>query len=643
VGWFNGEAQILLRNRIKKLFALANRALLWAGWAFVGLSSLVFLLSICWLVAERSWDEKADLSPPDAFRMGTLGLEIAPYKLVAVLDELADDALIRDPEARGQPWWEHYGFIDSAPGHKASCRLPVGFNVTHLLPVSGTPVPVQFVGLTCAACHSQRVHNASLGVNDVVMGAGSSSADVIAFSDALQQAVAIPALTPKLIQSTYAAKCGEHGDLWYRLIGRFIERYFISQWLDAFRKVNLADASKYDMPFHGKQLLDPDSIEAGPSRTRPFRSVIRNTLDLPAAHNSAFSKVPAAFEQARDLRPQSQFDGSIANTVSRSLIAAFTSGSHLGALARPPAAHNIRAAAKYTETLGPLTGVKTFAQMFPSLSAPDPQALQTGQQVYMQYCASCHGHRPSPDAQWDVASGASRIHSVVDVAELKTDATRVRFRYSEMLPTTLWITFPASPVTLGEETPIPTCKADPVHSLPAGTNLLQAQRAALDKESRKAVEEKDFVLAQYWAARKEQFDRDRRTYPAGHPLAFTDKEICSDPDKVGYFNNPIPLAYLRAPYLHNASVPTMRELLNMEDRPMQFCRGDDAYDPEAMGLRVRVLASGETCSASLFHFDATRLGNSNTGHDYPWTRTEIKDHPEYQALLEDLLLYLRTQ
>ena len=52
----------------------------------------------------------------------------------------------------------------------------------------------------------------------------------------------------------------------------------------------------------------------------------------------------------------------------------------------------------------------------------------------------------------------------------------------------------------------------------------------------------------------------------------------------GYANMPLDGVWLRAPYLHNGSVPTLRALLFPEERPRAFYRGYDVYDWQAVGF-----------------------------------------------------------
>src|SRR5262249_48143477 len=62
----------------------------------------------------------------------------------------------------------------------------------------------------------------------------------------------------------------------------------------------------------------------------------------------------------------------------------------------------------------------------------------------------------------------------------------------------------------------------------------------------------------------------------------------------GYVNMPLDGLWARAPYLHNGSVPTLRDLLDEAPRkpgttepgkrPAGFYRGDDEYDPMKVGF-----------------------------------------------------------
>jgi hypothetical protein len=87
---------------------------------------------------------------------------------------------------------------------------------------------------------------------------------------------------------------------------------------------------------------------------------------------------------------------------------------------------------------------------------------------------------------------------------------------------------------------------------------------------------------------------------------------------------PLDGIWLRAPYLHNGSVPTLRDLLEPpENRPKEFFRGYDVFDQKKVGFISNVANEGEH---QYFRFDTSLPGNTNTGHVYGTTLTaEEKD------------------
>lgn len=110
-------------------------------------------------------------------------------------------------------------------------------------------------------------------------------------------------------------------------------------------------------------------------------------------------------------------------------------------------------------------------------------------------------------------------------------------------------------------------------------------------------------------------------------------------DGPGYLNAPIPGAWLRAPYLHNGSVPTLRQLINLEKRQQTFCRGANPYDPQAGGLSAPAPWDGTCPDGMTFIFDAAAPGDRNIGHNYPWAYDDGERSPDN---LHVLLAYLKT-
>jgi RoxA-like, cytochrome c-like len=103
----------------------------------------------------------------------------------------------------------------------------------------------------------------------------------------------------------------------------------------------------------------------------------------------------------------------------------------------------------------------------------------------------------------------------------------------------------------------------------------------------------------------------------------------------GYANSPLDGLWLRAPYLHNGSVPSLRELLEPSDkRPAKFYRGYDVYDQKNVGFVGDV---AEQKGRKYFLYDTAEPGNSNKGHEGKRYGTELSA-TEKDALVE----YLKT-
>jgi hypothetical protein len=99
----------------------------------------------------------------------------------------------------------------------------------------------------------------------------------------------------------------------------------------------------------------------------------------------------------------------------------------------------------------------------------------------------------------------------------------------------------------------------------------------------------------------------------------------------GYQSPPLDGIWMRAPYLHNGSVPTLRDLLKPpSERPKIFFRGYDVYDP----INVGFVAEGFDIKRYGWKLDTAERGNGTQGHNYGTTLAPT----EKNALIE----YLKT-
>ncbi len=100
----------------------------------------------------------------------------------------------------------------------------------------------------------------------------------------------------------------------------------------------------------------------------------------------------------------------------------------------------------------------------------------------------------------------------------------------------------------------------------------------------------------------------------------------------GYANAPLDGIWLRAPYLHNGSVPDLASLLMAPgQRPKVFYTGYDVYDFKRVGF----VSQGPAALRAGFRYNTSVRGNGNGGHLYG-TDLSLADKA---ALLE----YLKTE
>ena len=80
--------------------------------------------------------------------------------------------------------------------------------------------------------------------------------------------------------------------------------------------------------------------------------------------------------------------------------------------------------------------------------------------------------------------------------------------------------------------------------------------------------------------------------------------------ELAYKVRPLNGVWATPPYLHNASVPTIEDLLgDPEKRPAKFYLGSREYDPVKLGYKTDPITNG-------FEFDTSIRGNSNRGHEF---------------------------
>jgi mono/diheme cytochrome c family protein len=111
-----------------------------------------------------------------------------------------------------------------------------------------------------------------------------------------------------------------------------------------------------------------------------------------------------------------------------------------------------------------------------------------------------------------------------------------------------------------------------------------------------------------WASYTQNFSAAQNTLYAGYPWRFTHFHKTG-----GYAGQPLDGIWARSPYLHNGSVPTLRDLLEpAAKRPAKWYRGSDILDTAKVGYQ----SDGYGYDLKdLFLYDTSIPGNSNSGHE----------------------------
>ena len=516
--------------------------------AAISLISLLLVLTFGFLFLESTWVKPELRTPQEAFIHGSIGTEVIPLPVFQVLPDLFPDHFQPAGKEAGD-WIEQFGFIKGKPDENDG--LPVGFNTSNYRPKSGAPSPVKFVGFSCVLCHSSTIKTAEEDEGVVVTGMGSTSLDLFSWLDAVKSSILDEKrLTLEHIVQAYESK--------YQKPLGIIDKTMIGFWLSTARHEVQASLAKWDAPYSGIDLRNSELEPNGPGRTQPFRELVRFVMDRPAASDRSFAKLPSLYEQKN--RQWAQYDGSIRDRLSRSVLAAIAAGATPDNLIVPEISHNVTQSIEYTLDLKGPKFTKVFKDQSITLN---PQKVERGRAVFMQHCSTCHGYRNTEDGNWVTGELQGLI---TPIEEIKTDSERINYRYYKELPDAVEAYFPKD-------------------------NPLKPKRENI------------------------------RPGPLG--------------DTKGYINAPLESVFARAPYLHNGSILTLAEVINLKPRRDIFYRGENLYEPVDVGLA----SPTQPDDKHYFKFDTSAKGNSNEGHDYPWP---YQGAGWDKGALEDLLEYLKT-
>jgi mono/diheme cytochrome c family protein len=476
-----------------------------------------------------------------------------------------------------------FGFI-AIPGSPDG--LPIGFaRTTGINPVTGdandprTGQPNDWIGFTCAACHTARI---DFNATSIIVDGGPALIDLGEFGSKLGLALGETLFFQDEFDrfANRVLPANVHGLERLRLKARLRIKLVevVAQGLGMILQ-NLGTGGTTE----GSGRLD--------ALNRIGNTVFSAGMGLP--QNNVPVTAPVAFPHIWDTSWYLwvQYNGSIEQPMVRNAgeamgVAAIVN--YNGSPASPRFTSTIPVHSLHDDIEHLIAGERAPqpARRFSGLRSPawpeqilgpiDPALASRGAALYGEVCQGCHLPAPNTDPFWtdshwvELVPGGDRYLNLnqVPISRVGTDPAQAR----DMANRNVWV---RASVGL------------PGHDATNGNLRRYSFGPALGELVAKVTNR------WYDANNVSQAERDRlngnRPNGIRHPLE--------------YKARPLNGIWATAPYLHNGSVPTLMALLSPQ-RPATFRLGSRAFDPVNVGF-----ADGGN-----FTLDTTRPGNSNAGH-----------------------------
>ena len=262
----------------------------------------------------------------------------------------------------------------------------------------------------------------------------------------------------------------------------------------------------------------------------------------------------------------------------------------------------------------------------------DETLADEGRALYRAHCVECH-RGPVSDPKFDAAwpddsfwrpenwreTGGERelivVQKPVDAMGTDRQQSRVLIERRVNLPASLGLR-PSEHLNAQGSCGLPVAEAPTTSSGTIGTPFVLALMAVVDK-----------TITQWSKDNPQHADLESAHAGQTPELPEPDRVRARHrrPSLVPHYRaRPLDGVWATAPYLHNGSVPTLHDMLVPQaKRPKTFCVGSRQFDPAKVGLATK---EGEDCGAWTT-FDTSQLANSNGGHSFEGTETDIRKLP----------------
>jgi hypothetical protein len=245
-----------------------------------------------------------------------------------------------------------------------------------------------------------------------------------------------------------------------------------------------------------------------------------------------------------------------------------------------------------------------------------PDLAAAGHSIFQARCAGCHEY--GDDRRTKTGLIALRGMRPEDVG---TDATAA-LRISCPIPDAGPLVIPPKSYNLADSQLLKDCAGVKAGTPFTGNSFASTVQAAVD-----GIKKKAYAAAGIDTVRQAIMeDLDQRG-----AVAWRDTLLDTQPPYGPYAARPLYGVWAAAPYLHNGSVPTLYDLLlPPAQRPKTFALGAREYDPVRLGFVVETACSQQDCLV-----DTARTGDGNGGHLWG---TDLSESDRI-ALLEYLKTY----
>ena len=458
------------------------------------------------------------------------------------------------------------GFLTGVKSEYNPDSLPVGFTQ------SIDDNERAWMGLGCAACHTGEVH--FQGKKFRIDG-GSALIDFAGFETAVLDSLA------STLQSS-------------EKIDRFTQQLAAN---DQEKSALVKEMNQQLALLKSRQAINATDVPYGHGRLDAFGQIFNavsvNLLQIP--ENRRSPDAPVSFPVLWDAPHFDlvQWNGSAPNAGPGPLfqnittaLAVFGKANVLGSDSKfhYPSTVNIKNLSQIQNWLYQLQSPLWPEKYFGALAS---EKVNYGKTIYQQQCLSCHSlvERDNPDRKIKV--------NLTNLEEIGTDPRMVE-NYLNAVSKSGVLEGQKTMLFAGEVIKSSAPTIDLVSHVAIGTGL------------GKTIDTIEAAIADYHSVYKASVN----------------------PSPNYYKGRPLDGIWSSAPYLHNGSVPNLRELLlPASQRLKQFYVGSREFDPDNVGLSTK-----QAEHSSLF--DTQLAGNSNSGHEYG---TDLSRQDK-----ESLLEYLRS-